>query len=688
MCGLLGLVTANGNAARRVAEVRQALHCQRHRGPDETGTWHDPDVVFGFNRLSIIDVDRSHQPLHWPPAPALQAGRYTVLFNGEIYNYLELRAELATEHGVSFATDGDTEAVVAAYHVWGPESVSRLRGMFAFLIWDAQRRELFGARDPFGIKPLFYSTGPGGTAFASEKKSLLALGGSLGLGADLDATALQHYLQLQYVPEPETLHAQVRRVESGCTVTLAPGGQPQVRRYFEPRFGPRTGQPAAGGNGSRQEVWTPRGAAPHQDTGLHQDPGLHHDPGLHQEAGMPREAGDTGLYREIADALRDSVAKHMRADVTVGAFLSGGIDSTAIAALAREHNPNLITFTTGFERAGYSEIDVAAESAAAIGVRHIVRPVKPDEMIDALPLIVWYLDDPVADPALVPLWFIAREARKHVKVVLSGEGADELFGGYTIYREPLSLAPFERVPGGVRRALGRISTMVPDGVRGKDLLRRGSLDLEQRYYGNARIFRDDQLRGVLRGFNPAVGHHDVTAAAYAASAGWDPVARMQHVDLFTWLRGDILVKADKMTMANSLELRVPFLDPEVFRVAATIPLAEKITKQTTKHALRQALAGIVPPHVLHRRKLGFPVPIRHWLRAEMYDWARSVIADSATDYLLDKAAVLRMLDDHRDGSLDHSRRIWALLVFMLWHGIFVERRIYVDVPEPRYPVRL
>ncbi len=638
MCGLLGLVTAKGDAVDRVGRVDGALHCQRHRGPDEHGTWHDADVVFGFNRLSIIDVDKSHQPLHWSPDGPAGAPRYTILFNGEVYNYLELRAELATEHGVTFSTDGDTETVVAAYHQWGPASVDRLRGMFAFLIWDSQRRVLFGARDPFGIKPLYYAVTEHGTAFASEKKSLLSLDDAGG-GA-LDHTALQHYLQLQYVPEPESLHTGVRRIESGCRFTLTPGqGEPTVERYFHPRF----------------------------------------------EAGHTEGAP---LHQEITEVMRDSVAKHMRADVTVGAFLSGGVDSTAIAALAKEHNPNLITFTTGFERAGYSEIEVAAESAAAIGVRHVVRPVKPDEMIDALPLIVWYLDDPVADPALVPLWFIAREARKHVKVVLSGEGADELFGGYTIYREPLSLAPFERVPGALRRALGKVSTKVPEGVRGKDLLRRGSLTLEQRYYGNARIFRDDQLRAVLRDFDGAVGHQDVTAESYAMSADWDPVARMQHVDLFTWLRGDILVKADKMTMANSLALRVPFLDPEVFRVASRVPLHEKITKQTTKHALRRALADIVPAHVLHRRKLGFPVPIRHWLRAEMYDWARAVVTDSGTDHLLDTAAVLRMLDDHRDGVLDHSRRIWALLVFMLWHGIFVEKRIHVDVPEPQYPVRL
>jgi asparagine synthase (glutamine-hydrolysing) len=639
---LLGLLTAQQDATQRVADVTAALRCQRHRGPDETETWYDADVVLGFNRLSIIDLEHSHQPLRWGPPEAPE--RYTILFNGEIYNYLELREELQREpHRVTFLTMGDTEVVLAAYHHFGAAAVQRLRGMFAFVIWDAQRRVVFGARDPFGIKPLFSCAGPAGVAFASEKKSLLELAPSLGVPATLDRRALQHYLTLQYVPEPSSLHTAITRIESGTSFILSPGGKLITKRYFHPDFQPRK---------IRSKI----------------------------------EA--QALYDEIAAVMRDSVAKHMRADVTVGAFLSGGIDSTAIAALAREHNPDLITFTTGFEREGYSEVDVAAESAAAIGVRHVIRTVSAIELADALPLIVWYLDDPVADPALVPLWFIARQAREHVKVVLSGEGADELFGGYTIYREPLSLAAFEKVPGGLRRALGRISTRIPEGVRGKDLLRRGALTLEQRYYGNARIFRDDQLREVLRGYDPAVSHADVTADPYASSTGWDPVARMQHVDLFTWLRGDILVKADKMSMANSLELRVPFIDPEVFRVASTIPWEEKITRETTKHALRQALRDIVPAHVLHRPKLGFPVPIRHWLQKDLHDWARGIVADSGTAEFLDLAAVHRLLDEHRSGPRDHSRRIWAVLIFMLWHGIFVEQRITPAVPEPRYPVQV
>ena len=629
MCGLIGFLSATGDAASVKADIEESLVCMRHRGPDEGGVWSDDDAAIGFRRLSIIDIDHSHQPL-----PYLDS-RYHLIFNGEIYNYIELRERLARDHGALFDTDGDGEAIVAGYHYLGEDVVRELRGMFVFLIWDAQERVLFGARDWFGIKPMYSYLDERGAFFASEKKSLLHVAGDTAV----DTTALQHYLTLQYVPEPASMQRQVGRVESGTSFTMRPGEQPTFRRYFHPDFAVRP---------------------------------------------VPEPEK---LYREITEVLEDSVEKHMRADVTVGSFLSGGIDSTAVAALAKRHNPNLLTFTTGFEREGYSEIDVAAESAAAIGVEHITKVVSPAEMMETLPLIVWYLDDPVADPALVPLYFIAREARKHVKVVLSGEGADELFGGYTIYREPISLRPLERLPRSVRRGLGRLGAVLPDGLRGKDLLRRGSIDIEERYYGNARIFRPDEM-GLFKAFDPAVSYMDVTAPHYAATRHIDDSTRMQYVDLFTWLRGDILVKADKMTMANSLELRVPFLDVEVFRVASGIPTSEKLTSETTKYALRRALADIVPPHVLNRAKLGFPVPIRHWLRDEMYDWARTIITESQADPLIDRSSALRLLDAHRGGRADYSRKIWTLLVFMTWHGIFVEDRIKPEIPEPVYPVRL
>jgi asparagine synthase (glutamine-hydrolysing) len=643
VCGLLALVCDPSVevSPALVEAVSGASHLMRHRGPDEPGTWSDGEVVLGFNRLSIIDIAHSHQPLRWGPADAPE--RYVLVFNGEIYNYLELRRELTAEHGVVFHTDGDGEAIIAAYHHWGTSALTRLRGMFAFALWDTQEHELFCARDPFGIKPLFVAAGPGGVAVGSEKKCLTELAGPLGLDMAIDDRAVQHYTVLQYVPEPESLHRGIRRLESGSYLRLRPGGTPEVTRYFAPRFAAR---PFTGG-------------------------------------------GEQARYDEITAVLEDSVAKHMRADVTVGAFLSGGIDSTAIAALAMRHNPRLITFTTGFEREGFSEVDVAVASAEAIGARHVAKVVTQAEFVEALPQIVWYLDEPVADPALVPLYFIAREARKHVKVVLSGEGADELFGGYTIYREPLSLRPFDYLPRPVRRSLGRAAKPLPEGMRGKSLLHRGSLTLEERYYGNARSFSDAQLRGVLPGFRPEWTHTDVTAPIYAESEGWDPVARMQHIDLFTWLRGDILVKADKMTMANSLELRVPFLDPEVFAVAARLPLEQKITRATTKYALRQALKSVIPGHVLNRPKLGFPVPIRHWLRAgELLDWAYASTAASQAGHLVDLAAVRIMLDEHRSGVSDHSRRLWTVLIFMLWHAIFVEHSVTPAIQEPHYPVQL
>src|SRR4051794_32312788 len=591
MCGLLAYLSTDAPRVSdsTVGDVREALHCLRHRGPDDTEVWSDPNVVLGFNRLAIIDVEGSPQPLPYA------GGGYRILFNGEIYNYLELRAELAAA-GAEFATEGDTEAIVAGYHLWGEDVVPKLRGMFSFVIWDTQTRTAFGARDPFGIKPLFTARlADGGVVFSSEKKAVLELLGGSKAAGGVDPASLQHYLTLQYVPEPATLHRGIRRIESGTTFTVV-DGELATTRYFHPTFRP---QPVP--------------------TGREQE-----------------------LHDRIAATLDESVAKHMRADVTVGSFLSSGIDSTAIAALAKRYNPDLMTFTVGFERESTSEVDIAAQSAATLGVEHVPVVITAEQFAAAIPEVVWYLDDPVADPALVPLYFVAREARKHVKVVLSGEGADELFGGYTIYREPLSLAWAERMPAAGKRAMAALSRRLPDGMRGKDLLRRAAIPLEERYYGNARNFSAEELGRLMRGHDTDLSHVTVTEDLYrqTRAAGYDDVTAMQYVDLFTWLRGDILVKADKMTMANSLELRVPFLDPEVFTVASTLPVDQRVTRTTTKYALRRGLEQIVPPHVLNRRKLGFPVPTRHWLAEDLHDWARQIIEESQTDEWLDRRQIL------------------------------------------------
>ncbi|MGY1738569.1 asparagine synthase (glutamine-hydrolyzing) [Geodermatophilus sp. SYSU D00684] len=644
MCGLLAYLSTDAPrvAERHVDDVREALHCLHHRGPDDTAVWSDQNVVLGFNRLSIIDVEGSPQPLPYA------GDRYRILFNGEIYNYVELREELQAA-GAQLATHGDTETIVAGYHLWGQDVVRRLRGMFSFVIWDTETRTAFGARDPFGIKPLFTARlADGGLVFSSEKKALLQLLGGSAAAGGVDPASLQHYLTLQYVPEPATLHRGIRRIESGTTFTVV-DGELSTARYFHP-------------------AWTPQPVP----------------------AGREQE-----LYDRIAAVLDESVAKHMRADVTVGSFLSSGIDSTAIAALAHRYNPDLLTFTVGFQRQAQSEIEIAAESASILGVKHVPVEVTAEQFAAAIPEVVWYLDDPVADPALVPLYFVAREARKHVKVVLSGEGADELFGGYTIYREPISLAWASKLPPAARRAMARIADVLPEGVRGQDLLRRASIPLEQRYYGNARNLRDDELAALLPGRDPDLSHVAVTEDLYRRTreAGYDDVTAMQYVDLFTWLRGDILVKADKMTMANSLELRVPFLDPEVFAIASSLPVDQRVPRRgdATKYALRQAMRQIVPPRIMNRRKLGFPVPTADFLAGPLHEWAREIVTASQTQEWLDRDVVLGLLDRLRAEEVPSkrvARQLWTVLVFMVWHGIFVEERIVVDVPETVYPVKL
>ncbi|MFJ5985865.1 asparagine synthase (glutamine-hydrolyzing) [Lentzea sp. NPDC092896] len=632
MCGLLTYICASGSAKDKTAGIERALETLHHRGPDDTGCVTVGDeVVMGFKRLSIIDVEHSEQPLEY------EDGRYVITFNGEIYNYLELRDELIAA-GLTFSTKGDTEVIVAAYHHWGQAAVRRLRGMFAFVLWDRQERVAFGARDPFGIKPLFHLVTDEGVFFASEKKALLPF--AAWGDQTLDHASLSYYLTLQYVPEPATLHEQIKRIGSGECFTYRAEDGLAVRRYYQPEFRP----------------------VPHDD---------------------PER-----LYARIRDALRESVRIHMRSDVPVGAFLSSGIDSTAVVALAREVNPDILTFTAALEVEGYSELPVAEETAKALGVTMHPVVVDAQMMMDALPEIIWHLDEPVADPALVPLYHVAKKASEHVTVALSGEGSDEFFAGYTIYREPLSLKAVTGLPGGVRRGLRAVSKAIPQGVKGKSFLERGTTPIAERYYGNARMFTEAEKSLLLKQYDSGVSYTDVTGPIYAEAQHLGDVEKMQYVDLYTWLRGDILVKADRMSMANSLEVRVPFLDYAVFDVAATIPRELKLPPRSadTKYALRRALEGVVPPHVVNRVKLGFPTPIRVWLRAEMYQWALHVLDTSRADWLVDLDLVRRLLREHRDNVADHSRKIWTVLVFCLWYEIFVTGSI--DPRPKRAPSQL
>ncbi|WP_173918142.1 asparagine synthase (glutamine-hydrolyzing) [Halobacillus sp. Marseille-Q1614] len=611
MCGFIGILHNQGKLS---AQDRQLFvennNWIKHRGPDDEGYYYDEHIALGFRRLSIIDIESGHQPFMF------EDERFWMVFNGEIYNYVELRQQLI-EKGYTFNTESDTEVIAVLFQDKKEEAFKDLRGMFSILIWDKQQKELYGARDPFGIKPLYYYETADEIAFASEKKSL-----SESMN-DVSPLALQHYLSYQYVPEPLTMTEGVHKVEPGHYFVKKPNEPLQMERYFHAAF-------------------------------------------------QPTISDEARQIKRIQDVLFDSVDVHMRSDVPVGSFLSGGIDSSLIVSIARQFNPNIKTFSVGFEREGYSEVDVAKETAAALNVENHDYLITADEYVSKLPKIMWHMDDPLADPACVPLYFVAREARKHVTVVLSGEGADELFGGYNIYREPESLKAFHSMPGLLKKALHQVARVLPEGVRGKSLLERGTTPLKDRYIGNAKMFEEADKQRLLTNYAKEYPYQSITKRMYETAHEYHPTHQMQYVDIHTWLRGDILLKADKMTMANSLELRVPFLDKEVFHVARELSVGSTIADGTTKSILRKAARGIVPDHVLDRKKLGFPVPIRHWLRNELYDWAKDLINSSPTDYLINKQFVRDLLEAHVQQRGDYSRKIWTVLMFMIWHQIYIE----------------
>ncbi|GIO24187.1 asparagine synthase (glutamine-hydrolyzing) [Oceanobacillus sp. J11TS1] len=629
MCGFVGLFS-NQHLAFSNEEVelfKERNDLITHRGPDDEGYFAEDGVFFGFRRLSIIDIEAGSQPLSY------QDDQIWLVFNGEIYNYKELRADLM-EEGYTFKTESDTEVIAALFAKYKEEAFSHLRGMFGIMVWDKTTETLYGARDPFGIKPFYYEEKEDKLICASERKSITLFRDEEAINEE----ALQRYFSFQFVPEPDTLTNGIKKLEPGHYFTKKHGEPMQIKRFWKAAFAPVI---------MEKNQWIER----------------------------------------IQNVLFDSVEKHMRSDVPVGSFLSGGIDSSIIASIAKQMNPNIQTFSVGFERDGYSEIDVAKETAEKLGVNNTSYIVTPEEYIENLPQIIWHMDDPLADPSCVPLYFVAREAKKQVKVVLSGEGADELFGGYNIYREPESLKVFQSIPKPVKHMLAKVAHVLPEGVRGKSFLERGTTPLSERYIGNAKMFEDEQLKELMQHYNPSLSYRDVTSNLFKEANEYPLVNQMQYVDIHTWMRGDILLKADRMTMANALELRVPFLDKEVFRVASELPVDLKIANGTTKYILREAAKGIVPDHVLNRKKLGFPVPMRHWLKNELHDWAVNLIHESNTEQYIKKDFVLDLLEKHCQNKGDYSRKIWTVLVFMVWHKVYIEKGYDIKLyPSEKQPV--
>jgi asparagine synthase (glutamine-hydrolysing) len=617
MSGIAGcLALAEGTRPDTDWTVRAARR-MTHRGPDDDGVFADGPIALAARRLAVMDPSAAgHQPMR------SSDGRFWMVYNGEIYNHGELAQRLRAR-GVHLRGKSDSEVLLEMFAAEGKDALRRLRGMYAFAIWDTRNQELFCARDPFGIKPLYYTLAEGGNQlrFASERKALLGAGEV----AVIDPDALRRYLSFQYVPPPATMTPPVRSLPPGHFMVARLGGPVDVFRYWRPTLRPAK-SPA---------VDTPE---------------------------------------RILAVLRESVTTHLRSDVPLGAFLSGGVDSAAICALAAESRPGMLTFTAGFARPGYSEIEQAQETAAALGLKSVPYVITAQEFAARLPQIIWQLDDPMADAAAIPLWFVAREARRHVKVVLSGEGADELFGGYGVYYQPSVVRAATRLPGWGRNSAGAMAARIPPGQRGKGLLQRISVPLRDRYIGNAHVFSGAEVNLLTRYGGGTV--FDVTDPLFdqAASAGLDDVATMQLVDINTWLPGDILVKADRAAMAHGLELRSPFLDREVMAVASRLSRAEKTAAGTTKFALREAVGGLLSQAAAERRKLGFPVPIGHWFRGELSGYAEQVIHEARTEEWLDKREVLNVLRQFRAGDPEVPwRRLWVLLVFSLWHQIYVER---------------
>ncbi|WP_051359461.1 asparagine synthase (glutamine-hydrolyzing) [Paucisalibacillus globulus] len=547
-------------------------------------------------------------------------GRFLVVLDGKIYNYKQLRSGLQKK-GYIFDLGSEIEVIATLFVENGVEAFRELRGMFAIVIWDNQEKTLYAARDPFGIKPFYYMDSEELFHFSYHKSHITESNSNL----TFHEQALQHYLSFQYVPVPLTLTKEIVSLQPGYFLIKSHKRPLQKQRYFHATF-------------------------------------------------QPVDGNENQIINRIQEVMVDSVKAHIQDEDSVGAFLSGGIDSSLIVGIAKHIHPTLKTFSVGFEEDGFSEIPIAQKTASELNVENISYTISPQEYVGSLPTILRYLDDPLADPSCVPLYFVAKQASTHAKIVLSGEGADELFGGYNIYREFESLKLFNHLPSSMLKWLHKLSRVIPEGVPGRSFIERGTTPLKERYIGNAKIFEEKEKQQFLKSYNEANDYRFITDELFQYMKEEHPSHQMQYIDIHTWLPGDILLKADRMTRIHSLSLRSPFLDKEVFQVAQKIPVKYKISEKQTKQILRKAAKDFVPNHVVERRKLGFPVPIRKWLQNELFDWAQTVILISETDNYVDKSYCLKLLTDHAAGKRDNSRKLWTILVFMIWYQVNIANK--------------
>ena len=613
MCGITGFARAHHDAeeARRI--VKAMADRIVYRGPDGEGYYVDDQVALGHRRLSIIDLEGGKQPMF------NEDGSLAVIFNGEIYNFQSLRKELIAA-GHTFSTRSDTEVLLHGYEQWGDGLPARLRGMFTFVLWDTRTRTLFGARDIFGIKPFYYYNVDGLFLFGSEIKSFLA---HPDFKKELNEQRLPEYLSIEYIPNEETMFQNVYKLPGAHMFTWH-AGRLDVRRYYDIRY--------------------------HID-----------------EAPTLEE-----WEQRITDTFAESVAAHQIADVEVGCFLSSGVDSSFVVNEVAKGTPHVKSFSVGYTEEQYSELPYAQEFSKEIGVPNISNLVDADQFFEANRVIQWYLDEPMPNPAEVPLYFLAQNARKYVKVVLSGEGADELFGGYPMYCQAVHFMDYEKkVPAPLRKAAGAIAAKLPE-FKGKHFLVRGAMQPWQRYMRANYVFaspeeRDRYLKKDYRSKRP----EEYFKPYFDKVAGLDESTQLQWVDMHTWMLYDILLKADRMSMANSLELRVPFLDREMLELALSIPQRYRSGKEQTKIALRGAALKQLPDSVAKRKKLGFPVPLNDWLRQDKYAaMVREKFTGPVAEQFFNTAELCRLLDDHVAGRAKNMTKIWSFYSFILWYELY------------------
>ena len=611
MCGYVGF-TNNLKSGEDKAVLKNMMDSIKHRGPDSEGMYVGEDMCLGFRRLSIIDLSEGSQPLY------NEDNNLVLTFNGEIYNFPEIREELVNK-GHIFKTHTDSEVILHGFEEYGEDIVPKLRGMFSFVIWNKETKTLFGARDRFGIKPFYYANMGDTFMFGSEIKAFLH---HPDFEKKLNKNQLEHYLSFQYSPLETTFFENVFKLLPAHYFTFK-NGKMEITRYWRPNFN-------ADEDKSFEE------------------------------------------YAEIIDkAINESVEAHKISDVEVGSFLSGGIDSSYIASAAKVDK----TFTVGFGEGGhYSEIDFAKEFSATINTKNESKVITSEEFFEAFPLMQYHMDEPLADPASIALYFVAKLASEHVKVVLSGEGADELFGGYRIYEEPITCTGYNKIPMPIRRLIGAVASIFPQ-KRGFNFLVRRGKTLEERYIGNANMFTKKERAKILKGGSKAEAPNELCKKFYAEAEGYDDITKMQYLDINMWLMGDILLKADKTSMANSLELRVPFLDKEVMNLAEKIPTKYRVSTTNTKLALRAAADKTIPSSTASRQKLGFPVPIRVWLKEDRYyNKVKAMFESKAANEFFHTKLLVKMLDDHKKGKADLSRRIWTVYTFLVWYDEFFIKR--------------